>query len=165
MVAGKILWQGKVLSIQPRIRLTRSYDQRFHNYLGYVLRIDGHVADEQREFLIGIGKGAHAKHQLHAGHELRGLCEAAADHRVEPADFYKVSRLQITGGSPQKSGDPPPWLGIPPELTVYRERGHRRLDARTYSARCTTCIWGCRMAVEMIIDQWKPDKNAYTAPI
>lgn len=24
-----------------------------------------------------------------------------------------------------------------------------------------SCIWGCKMAVEMIIDHWKPDKKRY----
>ncbi len=30
---------------------------------------------------------------------------------------------------------PPPWETIPPELEVYRERGHRRLAARTYASK------------------------------
>ena len=41
-------------------------------------------------------------------------------------------------------------LGVPLELPVYRERSHRRLDAKTYTARCLTCIWGCRMPVDFI---------------
>ena len=32
-----------------------------------------------------------------------------------------------------------------------------RLDARAYEAKCRACLWGCRMAVEMVIDRWKPD--------
>jgi hypothetical protein len=27
---------------------------------------------------------------------------------------------------------------------VYRERGHRRLAARTFHEKCWNCIWGCR---------------------
>jgi hypothetical protein len=34
---GKVLWSGKVISVQPRIRLMRSFDQRSHSYLGYTL--------------------------------------------------------------------------------------------------------------------------------
>ena len=30
----KLAWKGKVVSVQPRIRLLRSFDQRNHNYLG-----------------------------------------------------------------------------------------------------------------------------------
>jgi len=42
-----------------------------------------------------------------------------------------------------------------------RERGHPRLAARTYEEKCTTCMWGCHMAAEMTIDQWKPSKRRY----
>ncbi|HKK20655.1 MAG TPA: hypothetical protein VJ983_04210, partial [candidate division Zixibacteria bacterium] len=28
-------------------------------------------------------------------------------------------------------------------------------------AKCTSCIWGCRMPVEIIIDQWNPSKKKY----
>ena len=51
----KLDWQGTLLSIQPRIRLTRSFDQRSHSYLGYSLRIQGIIGDDEREFLVGIG--------------------------------------------------------------------------------------------------------------
>jgi hypothetical protein len=30
-----VSWQGAILGIQPRIRLTRSFDERAHTYLGY----------------------------------------------------------------------------------------------------------------------------------
>jgi len=43
----------------------------------------------------------------------------------------------------------------------WRERGHRRLDARTYQTKCVTCIRGCRMPVEMIVDQWNPSQKRY----
>ncbi len=35
------------------------------------------------------------------------------------------------------------------------------IRARTYEEKCTTCLWGCQMAVEMIIDQWNPSKRRY----
>ena len=44
--------------VQPRIRLTRSFDQRSHTYLGYALKVSGRVGSEAREFLVGIGQGA-----------------------------------------------------------------------------------------------------------
>ena len=40
----KIGWLGTVVAVQPRILLTRSFDQRSHTYLGYVLRVRGTVA-------------------------------------------------------------------------------------------------------------------------
>lgn len=157
----KINWQGTVVAIQPRIRLMRSFDQRSHSYLGYALRLQGIIGDEERTFLIGIGEAAQAKHQFRAGDVLAGRAEAVADPRMESVEFYKASGLKVLERVAEESRPAPPWLGVPPELTAYRERGHRRLDAKTYEARCSSCIWGCRMPVEMIVDQWKPSQKRY----
>ena len=153
-------WQGIVLSVQPRIRLTRSFDQSSHSYLGYVMRLAGTVDGETREFMVAVGKGAHEKHQFRAGDELAGRDVPIEDGRLETADFYKVSRLRVIarGGDDVES---PPFHGVPPPLEVYRARRDRRLAARTYPTKCATCIWGCEMAVEMIIDQWNPAHRRY----
>ena len=84
-----------------------------------------------------------------------------ADPRLETVEFYKVSNLKDTVREVVEETPPPPWRGVPPPLSVYRERGHRRLAARTYEEKCSTCIWGCQMAVEMIIDHWNPSKRRY----
>jgi hypothetical protein len=157
----KIVWQGTLVAVQPRIRLTRSFDQRSHSYLGYLLRVDGTVDGQQREFTVGLGKAAHAKHQFRAGDVVSGKAEPAADPQTEPAEFYKASGLKVATKAAGEPPEPPPWLGVAPELEVYRERGHRRLDARTYQSKCLRCIWGCRMAVEMIIDHWNPSQRRY----
>jgi hypothetical protein len=160
-MSQKIPWQGNLISIQPRIRLTRSFDQRNHSYLGYVLRLVGTIGDQKKEFLVGIGKGAQAKHKLQAADLIAGESLPVTNPQLEPVEFYKTSKLKILKRSNLELGTPPPWLGVPEDLAIYRQRGHRRLDARTYVARCLACIWGCRMAVEMIIDQWNPQKRRY----
>lgn len=157
----KLDWRGALLAIQPRIRLTRSFDERSHSYLGYALRIQGIIGDDARKFLVGIGEAAHTKHQFRAGDVVSGRAEPVADPKMETVEFYKASALKIIERGIEDVPTPPPWLGIPTELSVYRMRGHRRLDAKTYQARCLTCIWGCRMPVEMIIDQWKPNQRKY----
>ncbi len=157
----KTTWQGTLLAVQPRIRLMRSFDQRNHGYLGHALRVEGTIGDVEREFTVGIGKAAEAKHQFRAGDVVSGRAVPVADDRIESVEFYKASGLKVIERAPEDSPLPPPWLGIPPELPVYRERGHRRLDARTYQAKCLACIWGCRMPVEMIIDQWNPGQKRY----
>ncbi len=144
---GKISWHGVILAVQPRIRLTRSFDQRSHSYLGYVLHLKGTVAGEAGEageFVVAIGEGVFV-----------------TDPRTETADLYKVSKLQVLKHSQGQAHESPPWHGISPELPVYRERGHRRLAARTYATKCSTCIWGCKMSVAMIIDQWNPSQKRY----
>ena len=152
----KLWWQGKLISVQPRIRSTRSFDQRQHTYLGYALRVQGTIGDESREFIIGVGKGAYAKHQFRAGDVVRGVSVVVADERMEPVEFYKTSGLKVLERFEGGAAKPPPWLGVAPELEVYRARGHRRLAARTSETMCQGCLWGCRMAVEMIVDQWNP---------
>jgi len=157
----KIAWQGGLLSVQPRIRLTRSFDQRSHTYLGYALKVRGIVGSEAREFLVAVGQGAHAKHQFQAGAAVSGDALPVPDARLETAEFYKVSKLRVGPPEAVDETTPPPWRGVPPPLEVYRERGHRRLAARTFNEKCCSCIWGCRMPVEMIIDQWNPSRRRY----
>jgi hypothetical protein len=123
--------------------------------------VQGEVGGEERTFAIGIGKAAQAKHQFHAGDLVSGKSELVSDARNEVAEYYKTSELRLLKREAESGNLPPPWHGPAPELEVYRQRGHRRLDVRTYDGKCATCIWGCRMAVEMIIDQWKPDKRRY----
>jgi hypothetical protein len=95
------------------------------------------------------------------GDTVSGEALPVADPRLETVEFYKVSSLKVTACSVQEGTQPPPWCGVSPPLPIYRERGHRRLAARTYQNKCTSCIWGCNMAVEMIIDQWNPRKRRY----
>ena len=86
---------GRLLSVQPRIRLTRSFDQRSPGYLGYALKVRGTVVGtEAREFLVGVGQGAHAKHQFQAGAAVSGEALPVPDTRLEAVEFYKVSKLK-----------------------------------------------------------------------
>ncbi len=157
----KIAWKGLVVSVQPRIRLTRSFDQRSHSYLGYVLRIDGTCGEEERLFAVAIGKAAQSKHLFRADDTVSGLGVLVAEPRREVADLYKISRLKAERPSTVKLVQPPPFLGVPPELPTYRERGHRRLAARTFANMCVSCMWACEMAVEVIIDHWNPKQRRY----
>ena len=147
--------------MQARIRLGRSFDQRSHTYLGYTLSVRGNVGGEAREFLVGVGEGAHAKHEFKMGDTVSGEALPIGDPRLETVEFYKVSSLRAIRSEVAEEAPPPPWRVVPPPLAVYRERGHRRLAARTYEEKCTTCIWGCHMAVEMIVDQWNPSQRRY----
>lgn len=157
----KISWSGRIISVQPRIRLSRSFDEWQHNYLGYVLRLDGKLDEKAETFLIGVGKGAHAKHQFVIGMELSGVSMPVNDPRLETAGFYKTSQIKTLSVPKTDSASVPPFGGVPPELETYRGRGHRRLSMRTYDAKCLTCIWGCRMPVEIIIDKWDPSIKKY----
>jgi hypothetical protein len=158
---NKVSWSGCIVAVQPRIRLMRSFDERQHSYQGYVLRIDGTCGDRAGEFLIAVGKGAHQKHRFCSGMELSGFSVPVDDPRLETAGFYKTSGMKVEREAQFGSSATPPFLGVPPDLNTYRSRGHRRLDTKTYDSKCTSCIWGCRMLVEIIIDQWNPSQKRY----
>jgi hypothetical protein len=160
-MTDKLLWHGKVTSVQPRIRLLRSFSERSHAYLGYCLRIQGTIEGETRAFSVGIGKVAQAKHEFRVGDIATGESLPVLDDRLEPVEFYRVSKLKLIERGSTIQTASPPWHCSPVALEIYRERGHRRLNAKTYSSKCTTCIWGCRMPVEMTIDHWNPEKKRY----
>jgi hypothetical protein len=161
VISGKVPWSGRIVAVQPRIRLMRSFDERHHSYQGFVLRIDGICGGEAGDFLIAVGEAAHEKHRFQVGMEIKGQSAPVDDPRKETAAFYKTSGLKMVKNAEGEPPASPPFLGMPPDLETYRSRGHRRLDARTYDAKCTTCMWGCRMPVEMIIDHWNQSRKQY----
>jgi len=153
----KLTWSGVVVGVQPRIRLTRSFDQTSHTYQGFNLRLCGQIDDDDRSFVVALGKGAEEKHAFLVGDRISGVAEPVTAPETEIAEVFKASKLTVVERG-NKKAEPPPWTGAVPSLEVYRARGHRRLDAARFASSCTSCIWGCEMAVEMIIDQWNPSK-------
>ena len=152
---NKLSFRGVIISIQPRIRLTRSFDEASHTYLGYASRITGTIDNQHTTFSIGIGKAAQAKFNFKVNDVISGACLPVPNPDMEPVAYYKVSKLaKISAGEPASTSAP--WELVPPKLEVYRERGHRRLAARTYESKCSTCMWGCKMPVEIIVDNWNP---------
>jgi hypothetical protein len=129
--------------------------------MGYVLYITGEIVDQKKEFSVGIGKAAQAKHLFRIGDLIKGESHPVLDNRIEVVEFYKASKLEILKRFEDSVSNPPPWVGIPPALEIYRERGHRRLDPRTYESKCRQCIWGCLMPVQITIDQWNPQNKKY----
>ena len=157
----KVSWTGVILGVQPRIRLMRSFDERAHSYLGYVLHVEGAVDDGERPFTVAVGKRAHEKHVFAIGQRLTGKGVLTGDLRTETADLYKVSAVKVLRQPAGEAASAPPYQDVCPSLPAYRERGHRRLSANTYSAKCFSCMWGAKMAVEIIVDHWKPDEKRY----
>jgi hypothetical protein len=149
-------WSGVITFVQPRIRLTRSFSELSHTYQGYLIGLRGRLDGVSRQFVIAIGQAAHARHQFRIGNEVSGVGEEVTDPRFETTDLYRISILKLI--SSRRRG-----TDVPPPLTVFREGGHRRLSAKAYESKCGTCMWGCRMAVEIIIDHWNPDQRRYRA--
>ena len=93
MTAEKTPWHGRITSVQPSIRLLRSFDQRQHSYQGYVLALSGTLDGAEADFSFAVCPSAHARHALQAGMELSGQAVPVADPRLETARYYKVIGL------------------------------------------------------------------------
>ena len=156
----KIAIEASIISVQPRIRLLRSFDQRQHNYSGYALLVADLLDPGKPPVWVGVGPAAQAKFNFRAGGTLSVEVEPIANADLEAVDYYKAAKIQYKPADAEPSL-PPPWTGVPPDLPTYRARGHRRLDEATYQSTCRTCIWGCRMPVEMTLDQWNPEQKSY----
>lgn len=154
---SKVDWNGLVLSAQARIRLNRSFDERTHSYLGYALLLRGSVGGEDKQFWLGIGKAAQEKFQFQCGMTAQGKAHAVEDLQKETVEYYKVSGISVDPNFEHLNIKVPPWNEIPPDLAVYRSRGHRRLSKRTYETHCVSCIWACHMPVIITVDHWKPE--------
>jgi len=120
---GKLTFTAAIRSIQPWIRLTRSFDESSHNYLGYMILLEGEIdaqhgrGDESdinsnANFSVGIGKAAHAKHQLKVNDIISGDCLPVPDPDMELVDYYKVSKLKVVSRGEQGSTSAP-WETIP----------------------------------------------------
>ena len=70
----KSTFKGTIISIQSRIRLTRSFDEASHTYLGYAITLEGEINNQHTTFSISIGKAAHAKHQFKVNDVISGEC-------------------------------------------------------------------------------------------
>jgi hypothetical protein len=149
--------------VKARIRLLRSFDQKSHAYLGYTLIMDGVVdGKDWIDVRVGVGQKTHEKNRFRIGDRISGQALPVEKPEKEWADFYKVSKLKVIDrGDPSEDRPADIQGGIAPPLPVYRERGHVRLDTRTYDTKCRQCPWGVVMATEIIIDQWNPSKKKW----
>jgi len=118
--AEKVAWSGRIMAIQPRIRLMRSFDERSRSCLGYVLCIDGTCGGEAGEFLIAVGEAAHEKHRLQTGIELSGYSLLVEDPRKETAALYKTSGLKVVRNAEGETHAGPPFLGVPRRIGLTR---------------------------------------------
>jgi hypothetical protein len=77
-----------------------------------VLLIHGDIDGEEREFLVALGKGAHARHRFQVGYLASGEGAYVPDRRLETAELFKISKLKVIPATPPPPPDPPPWFGI-----------------------------------------------------
>jgi hypothetical protein len=88
----KIALQGVLLSLQRRIRLTRLFAQCSQTYLGYALKVRARVVSDAGESIVGVGQGAHAKHQFQAEIAVPGHALPTPNARLETLNSTRSAR-------------------------------------------------------------------------
>lgn len=157
----KIKFEGAITAVKPRIRLIRSFDQVSHAYFGYTLVMDA-VMDgkECKDLRVAVGQKAHEKNRFRIGDRIYGEALPLEAPEREWADLYKVSGLKVISCGDATEDRPADMTGgMAPPLRVYREKGHVRLDPRTYESKCRQCPWGVVMATQIIVDHWNPSTS------
>ena len=151
--AGPVTWRGKIVGIQPRLKLNRPDSEDEYFGVGYALRLAGNVDEEEREFVIGLGPSALEKHALRIGDTVSGVAKPVEDPTSAPVDFYRVSKLKVASRGEAGEGDAPPWHGPGPALEEYRGVTPRPLSEDAFARDpCRACHWGCRVQVADLPD-------------
>jgi len=114
----KLEWQGRVVSIQPRILLLRSFDQPSHSYLGYSLH---HI-------WMGRSRARSASSALASGWALNPSTRSASatSSSVCPCP-WQIREPSRWGSSVRLCS----WAGAPPPTLVE--------SGRLHSDRATRC--------------------------
>jgi len=84
------MWSSRVSAVRPCIRLTRSFDERSHSYLGYMLRIKGILGGEARQFLVAVGETA-----LYKTSGLKVVIDAEGETPIGPRRWTRQKTAPI----------------------------------------------------------------------
>ena len=153
----KVEWQGTVQSIQPRTRVWRYVtDNRTHYHLGFNEFLKGQGDHKDKEFCVAISEAQQEKFEFEIGDQIKGTGWTPKYPEREIAHYYRAGALRILEktNNPQQTSSP--WAGLPPELSVYEERGARMLSKSLWEGKCFTCYWAAMANVEI---QWDFDRN------
>ncbi len=154
----KVNWQGKIVSIQPRVRVWRYLtDNRTHYHLGYNFFAEGHSSNGKKQFTVAISEKQQIKGLFRVGDVLEGTAWTKKYEKREFADYYRAGSLKLL----DRANDnikvmPPPWIIMPPFMQTYEERGARILSKSRWETKCFKCVWANMVNVEI---QWDFDRD------
>ena len=89
----------------------------------------------------------HAKLQFGID-EFKGTAWPCLGAKHEIADYYRAGGFKALYRA-QSTHVGPPFTGLLPTLEVFRRRGARMLNAKSWRTRCNTCMWANKSAVEI----------------
>ena len=154
----KVKWHGTIAAIQPRTRVWRYLtDNRTHYHIGYNLFLDGSANGLDGRFSVAISE----KQQQGGGFRIGDIVQGTAWTKQYPereyADYYRAGALkQIKTAVDTAETTGPPWITVPPNMSIYEARGARMLSQSLWKTKCFQCVWAAMANVEIM---WDFDKG------
>jgi len=155
----KIIWQGTIVSIQPRTTVWRyKLDNRSHYHIGYNLFLDGEANGKTGRFSVAISEKQQQKMVFHIGDIVEGTAWTKKYDVTDYADYNRAGGFRIIKKAEPVESTPPPYLIDPPDMATYQQRGARMLSTDLYKGKCFPCAFGAMAAVEIEYD-WGVSKR------
>ncbi len=150
----RVAWQGRILAVQCRAWVWRyKLDNRTHHHLGFNLWINGDVDGKKGKFIVAVSDKQHGKMQFKIGDLIKGTAWPCIKAKHEIADYYRAGGFKrLEDGEDDPDAAVFPFVGPPPPLDVFAERGARMLDPKRWRKDCFVCMWANKSAVEIEYD-------------
>lgn len=133
----KIIFQGTIISIQPRSNVWRYLvDNRPHSLTGYNIFISGTAEGEEKQFAVAISEKQQIKSEFRVGDSISGTAWTKKYPEIEYADHYRAGSLRKTPATEEIHTEKEPWIELVPDLATYDWRGARMLDAKCWKNKC-----------------------------
>lgn len=149
----KIIFQGTIISIQPRSNVWRYLvDNRTHSLTGYNIFISGTAEGEEKQFAVAISEKQQIKSEFRVGDSISGTAWTKKYPEIEYADHYRAGSLRKTPATEEIHTEKEPWIELVPDLATYDWRGARMLDAKCWKNKCFQCKWAAMANVAIEYD-------------
>ena len=157
-----IRFWGRVLSLRPRLVLTKFEGQTEVSCPGYILTIEGTLTEGSTApvssvFTVAIGPATLQKRELARGDLLRGEAHRVPEGLPDvPAELYKVGVLrQIARSDVALLSEPPctdPLLTPEEVVTAPRRALSQEALLATGTGPCARCVYGVLACVVRLTD-------------
>ena len=164
MSLSKIVWQGTIVSIQPRTTVWRyRVDNRTHRHIGYNIFLNGEAEGVKKRFVVAISEKQQQTVGFRIGDEVKGTAWTKKRPEWEYADYYRAGGLKRIkpNDEPADESNAPPWLGAPPDMDTYEWRGCRVLSKSCWNGKCFQCKWAAMSNVTIEYDWGKKQKYRF----
>lgn len=153
-----IRFWGRVLSLRPRLIVSKFEGTTEAHCPGYILTLDGTLtegmrAPEGKVFTVAIGPATMQNREIQVGDLLRGDAYPVPDELPDtPAELYKVGVLRTIAPSEGAPSNDPPRTDVPLTPEHVAQAPRRALALDSLENACQDCSYGVIACVVRLSD-------------